>query len=273
MTHDELDSRERGLLDAYRDHHAMPAEARERVLAGLIGPLGPSGGGGSAIDSAAEPWVTASEGVVAANGWSRPSWVAGAGLLVAAGITLIVLGVGGAWKRDRGEPLVVESGHAAPVASTTIDAAPELPAKPSEPANVQPIVEPEPTPLAESTSLAEASPRSLRPRARAREAAPTKLASPSLGRERELIEQAHAALAEGDTAAAIAVLDEHARDFAEGVFAEERDGIAAIARCKAGQLELGQARAHEFLAAHPRAVLAGRVRRTCNLEGSASEVP
>jgi outer membrane protein assembly factor BamD (BamD/ComL family) len=104
--------------------------------------------------------------------------------------------------------------------------------------------------------------------------------TPSLGRERELIEQVHAALAEGDTASARAHLDAHARDYAEGVFVQEREALVAIVDCKAGELARGRTLADEFLRAHPHAVLAARVRRACQLdsptqigEGSEPEAP
>lgn len=266
MTDTELGSRERDLLDAYRDHHAMPAASRARVGASLAGgPGGPGGGEGSAIESASEPWVRGS-GAVAASGWSRPALVAAAGLLVAAGITLIVLGVASS-ARDPVARVEVSTGD--PVAR--VGAATAEPTRVPEPM-------PEPLAAAPPTLAFEPIPESLaaapRPRARARQ---PKLAPPvtvpSLGRERELIEQAHAALAKGDTEAALAALDEHARSFASGVFAEEREGLDAITRCKAGQLELGKARAQDFLDRHPRAVLAARVRRTCAIEGSPSEGP
>lgn len=264
MTDHELGSRERDLLDAYRDHHAMPATSRARVWTSLAGPGG--GGGGSAIESASEPWLAAGGGGVAAGGWSRPSLVAAAGLLVAAGITLIVLGSLGPSVEERGESVALvepRSGESAP-------------ANEPEPPLVEParVAAPRPVEAAVSTPepTLEPSPESPRPRARNRKPAPTPIAAaPIPGRERELIEQAHAALAKGDTEAALALLDEHARDFAQGVFAEERQALDAIARCKSGDLEQGRTRAQTFLDEHPRAVLAARVRRTCDLEGAPSE--
>lgn len=262
MTDNELGSRERDLLDAYREHHAMPAASRARVLASLSGGVGPGGGGGSAIE------VAAGNGAVAASGWSRPSLVAAAGLLVAAGITLIVLGIGGPSPGDGAEsianadePRAGESVHAS---------APDLVVlEPAEPARV---AAPLPIEIQAPEPALDPIPESPRPRARARKSVPAPIvAASNPGRERELIEAAHAALGRGDTKAALASLDEHARDFAKGVFAEERDALDAIARCKSGDLERGRARAQTFLDEHPRAVLAARVRRTCDLEGVPGE--
>lgn len=270
---DELRERERELLAAYRDHHAMPAERRDRVWASLVAGV-PPGGGGSALESASEPWVAAPS--LAAKTSARPALIAG--LLVAAGITLVVLGLAG----SQGDPapelaLAPESASAtnrselqpepfvevaAPKLAAPNLAAPKLAAPPEPTPKL--AAPPEPTPKL-------AAPPEPTPKPRARK--PIVTPSPSLGRERELIEQAHAALAKGDTATALARLDEHARDYAEGVFAEEREALDAIVRCKAGELEAGRASAARFLARHPQAVLGARVRRACNLEGSASEVP
>jgi hypothetical protein len=271
MTDTELGSRERDLLDAYRDHHAMPADKRARVWASLaVGPGG-GGGGGSTIESASEPWVTGN-GVVAASGWSRSSRIAVAGLVVAAGITLIVLGVASSREPSGLASVVRVEASAGESVEPSLEPI-RVSARRSAP---MPAPMPEPLPLAAPAQTLETDPHAApRPRVRARSkpALESPVPAPSLGRERELIEQAHAALAEGDTEAALAALDEHARSFATGVFAEEREGLDAIARCKAGQLELGRARAQAFLDGHPRAVLAARIRRTCDIEGSTSEGP
>jgi hypothetical protein len=267
MTDIELDSRERDLLDAYRDHHAMPAASRDRVWASLAGGVGPGGGGGSAIESASEPWLATGTGAAVASGWSRPSLVAAAGLLVAAGITLVVLGIGGSSKDDRAQPIAaIESGGGA--SAPAIDPEPEV-----EPAAAVRVAAPTSGEIPKETPAIEPV-SSAKPKHRARTKTPAPepiVDAPSPGRERELIEQAHAALAKGDTQAALKALDEHARDFAQGVFAEEREALDAIARCKSGDLERGRDLARTFLDAHPRAVLATRVRRSCDLEGSPSE--
>ncbi len=266
----EFGARERALLDAFRDHHAMPAEARARVWAGLAGPMGGPGGGseggGSAIESASEAWLAPTR-VAAARGWSRPALVAGAGLVLAAGLTLLVLGsktgeaIDGV-SADASAPAAIE-----PVAidPTSKVAEPSSLAPSSPPRIAAPVLEPiEP-------AVNAAKPITTTPRPRARVLDSTQASS--LGRERALIERAHAALAKAESEAALAALDEHAREFPQGVFAEEREALDAIARCKGGQLELGRAHARAFLDQHPRAVLAGRVRRACLIEGSASELP
>lgn len=272
-----LDEHEHALLSAYREQHAMPSERRERVWASLVAGV-PPGGGESALASSTEPWL-ASSGVAAAKS-TRPALLTG--LLVAASLTLALIGWSSLREHEAGEPTQASADagvHASepaplPVAAPPRAATPMPTAPRVEPAAVrEPIVtapsEPEPTPRP-------------RPRARPRTTSPEPTAS--LGRERALIEQVHAALAEGDTASARARLDEHARDYAEGVFVQEREALAAIVECKSGALERGRELADEFLRAHPHAVLAARVRRTCKLdlgspsdaridEGSSDEAP
>jgi hypothetical protein len=255
MMDNELGPRERDLLAAYRNQRVMPATSRARVWASLAGGTGPGGGG-----------------AIAASGGSQASRVAALGLVVAAGITLFVLGVGGPSLEDRGESIaVVEAIAGVSVRERARDPDPDPILVPAEPVHVAapaPIEIHEPTP-----ALLDPITEAPRPRARARKpvsAAPIALA-PGPSRERELIEAAHAALAKGDSEATFAALDEHARDFAEGVFAEEREALDAIAHCKSGDLERGRTRAQAFLDEHPRAVLAARVRRTCDLEGAPSE--
>jgi hypothetical protein len=263
-----LDEHEHALLSAYREQHAMPSERRERVWASLAAGV-PPGGGESALASSTEPWL-ASSGAAAAKS-TRPALLTGLlGLLGAASLTLALIGWSSVREREAGEPAQASAdvgAHASepaplpvaapPRATTSMPAAPRVePAALREPIAATPPSEPEPP----------------RPRPRARPRDTSGEPAPSLGRERALIEQVHAALAEGDTATARARLDEHARDYAEGVFVQEREALAAIVDCKSGALEPGRELAEEFLRAHPHAVLAARVRRACKLDlGSLSD--
>lgn len=257
-----LDEHEHALLSAYREQHAMPSERRERVWASLVAGV-PPGGGESALASSTEPWL-ASSGATAAKS-TRPALLTG--LLVAASLTLALIGWSSVREREAGEPAQASADagvHASEPAPLPV-AAPPRAATPMPAAPRVELAAPR-EPIA-TTTPSEPAPR---PRARPRNASaePT----PSLGRERELIEQVHTALAEGDTATARAHLDEHARDYAEGVFVQEREALAAIVDCKSGALERGRELAEEFLRAHPHAVLAARVRRACKLDlGSPSD--
>ena len=70
------------------------------------------------------------------------------------------------------------------------------------------------------------------------------------------------ALAQGNTAGALAVADEHARRFEHGLLAPERDAVETIARCRRGEGE-GPGRAAAFHRAHPGSPLADRVDDAC----------
>lgn len=70
------------------------------------------------------------------------------------------------------------------------------------------------------------------------------------------------ALRTGDAARALALADDHAKKFPNGVLVEEREGGRAIARCMNGS----RASADAFLAAHPRSPMRGRILAACNKE-------
>ncbi len=252
----ELGARERDLLAAYRDHHAMPGESRQRVWASLTGgSIGSGSIGSTRVTTGSRAWL-----------------VAGAGLVIA-GLTLLVLG--GPWRTDpeRSDPERSEPDRREPTTENlAVSLGPSTPASSPELAAIRL----EPTPVAAPPLVILPEPRPNRALARDRNS-PAETSDPNptlhgLARERELIEQAHAALAKGELSAALTALDEHAREFDKGVFAEEREGLDAIARCKGEDFEVGRTRALAFLARHPQAVLAARVRRTCKLsEGSVNE--
>jgi outer membrane protein assembly factor BamD (BamD/ComL family) len=59
---------------------------------------------------------------------------------------------------------------------------------------------------------------------------------------------------------ALDVLGEHARDYARGVFSEEREVLALEAESKLGHKALARARAERFIEQFPRSAHARRVR-------------
>jgi hypothetical protein len=81
-----------------------------------------------------------------------------------------------------------------------------------------------------------------------------------------LLEGADAELRRGDTSAALARLAEHAAKYPSGVLADEREGVRAIALCRAGRLSEGKAAADRFLSPTRRSSLAARVRTACGIE-------
>jgi hypothetical protein len=92
---------------------------------------------------------------------------------------------------------------------------------------------------------------------------PPSVAPPSIGEETALLMGAQTAIREGDSARALALLDEHARRFPTGMLAEERDASRVLALCAAGRTSEARELAGKFLAAHPRSPAASRVRNSC----------
>jgi hypothetical protein len=78
--------------------------------------------------------------------------------------------------------------------------------------------------------------------------------------EIELIGRARAALPR-DPAAALALLDEHRREFPRGALVEERDAIRVLALAALGRIEQARHEAQMFLRAYPFSPHAERVRR------------
>jgi hypothetical protein len=87
--------------------------------------------------------------------------------------------------------------------------------------------------------------------------------APTVEAEMGLVRSGVDALHEGDPSRALALFDEHARLYANGVLAEERAGERVIALCDLGRAADARAAATEFLGAHAHAPLAARVRASC----------
>jgi hypothetical protein len=84
--------------------------------------------------------------------------------------------------------------------------------------------------------------------------------SDALRNEVELIGRARAALPR-DPAAALALLEEHRREFPRGALVEERDAIRVLALAALGRIEQARHEAQMFLRAYPFSPHAERVRR------------
>jgi hypothetical protein len=75
--------------------------------------------------------------------------------------------------------------------------------------------------------------------------------------------RAQAALADGDSEAALRALDEHGRRFPGGFFEEERSLSRAVALCQAGRIAEARAARDRFLKERPGSHLGERMRRIC----------
>lgn len=80
--------------------------------------------------------------------------------------------------------------------------------------------------------------------------------------ETELVARARAAATTGHDAQAIALLRQHAREFADGAMVEDRRAWLAIVLCRS-KGEGAPSAAASFLAAHPRSPYVARVRKAC----------
>jgi hypothetical protein len=81
--------------------------------------------------------------------------------------------------------------------------------------------------------------------------------------ETGLMREAMAALKGGDASRALALFDRHAREFPNGILAEERGAERVLALCELGRSEDAARGAASFLREHPASRLAGRVRSSC----------
>lgn len=84
-----------------------------------------------------------------------------------------------------------------------------------------------------------------------------------LAAETQLIRQAHQAIVSGNVKQALALLDEHARQFPAGILTEERVATQIIAHCRLGQFADAQARLTRFASTWPQSPHLARVRSAC----------
>jgi hypothetical protein len=81
--------------------------------------------------------------------------------------------------------------------------------------------------------------------------------------ELELIQRIKDALDAGRASEALARVEQHAREFARGSLAEEREALRVVALCGADELARAQRAQQAFLRAYPRSAYAERVRTAC----------
>ena len=175
--------------------------------------------------------------------------------------------------------------HAAPVAtapspSPAVDTSSPTSAPPSTEQSREESIE-RPTPRAESQGRAPrpttfALPPATEPGSAATPAentpppapfaalAPAAPGGPStVGAETDLLRQAGDAAKAGRPAIALALLQEHATRFPNGILSEEREAERIVVLCALGRTEDARVAASQFLREHPRSPLARRVRESC----------
>lgn len=139
------------------------------------------------------------------------------------------------------------------------------------PVRVPPLgVSTEPTAVIETPAAP--APRSVRSR-KPEAAAPSPAAEPgaptdsgkdtSLAAEMRLMAKATRALRDGSPGAALALLDEHKRTFADGQLAPERDHQRAVALCELGRRDQARAAVDAFVRRHPSSPLRSKAEAVC----------
>jgi hypothetical protein len=240
----EADARELvGLLRRDRAA-AAPAEARGRVAARMasLAAMGGAGGGG------ARETPSNTSGLPA----RATGWLGGKALAVV--IFAAGAGAGAAMHALLATPAVVYRDRVFPAAPAP-SAAGNPP--PDREVTLEPrreeAVAPEPThPLpavraSSSLSVPAVSPSGMPG------------AGPQLHAERVLLDEARLALARGDAAATLDILDRHARTFAHPKLSEEREALRVEALVKAGRYDEARAAAGTFRASFPDSMLEAAV--------------
>lgn len=113
------------------------------------------------------------------------------------------------------------------------------------------VVAPSSLPLAPSPL---ARPASVAPRPTAKATAQDRLAA-----ERALLDVARRGLATGEPVKALAAVERHEKEYAQGVLTEEREAIAVKALVAAGRGEDARARGATFRARYPRSIMLNAV--------------
>jgi hypothetical protein len=235
----ELSPESRALLKGVRDDFEPDDEQRSRVGRALGARLGIAGGAIATTTAAGA--AKAGAGLAAPTLLTAAKWV---GAILLAGS----IGAVGAtrFREERGAP------RPAPAASVPV--APPVPLAREAPAAVQdaPREEGPPSASVAPPQTAPAPGPVRRSPPTTRESTPTA----AVAEEARLVRQARDSLRSGDAAAALRLLDEHARRFPDGVLAEERSAERVSALCKLGRDDEAREEGARFLRANPGSALA-----------------
>jgi len=153
----------------------------------------------------------------------------------------------------------------APVASEVVASPPSAATAEADEADDAALVESAPMPVvsihALPTAPAAASPPAIAPKAPAAPKAARE--ADTLAREAKLIAAAESAFRRGDDARALVLLDEHAREFPNGLLEDERIAERIVVLCHAGQTERAAREGRAFLQNRGSDPLARRVQMSC----------
>ena len=268
----ELSDETRDLIA--RGREGVPVSARQRgaIRAGVLANL-------TAAAVIATTTTSTKTAAAAGAGWSSVA-------LKVVGIAAVTAAVGGsALAIIKQEPRVTGPRPTAAAAATTVpsvSARPPAPAASSSaaeaptvetaalPASAATVVLPiergvsRPTGAVNQAGTAPAATDQGSVRSREADTEPSRQApARSLEGDVLLLQDAHRALAAGDAARAVRLLDEHARRFPSSALEPERAAENVFALCQLRRVDAARAAAAAFLAAHPDGPLAVRVRGSC----------
>jgi hypothetical protein len=235
----ELSPESKALIDLARGDDEPSVVDRVRVRRAL----GASLATGVALSSATS--LAAGAGLKAAGASAGLAGTMKIAMWVGVGMAVGALTTTTAIVAVRGPSTDASSARPAPRETNTVVVA-DLPAKES------PVVEPTDTttiPL-EVTSKPTAS-------------RPPQPSASSLAAEMRLLETARAALSGGDARRALALIQEHEREFPSGSLSEERRASKVFALCELGRRAEAARAAAEFLRVAPASPLRGRVLDSC----------
>jgi hypothetical protein len=244
-----LDPEVDALLAPERDPPDVPSAVQERVLARVIATRGAGGPGDGSGGSGGDPGA----GTGAANAAAR---AARAAAVRGSILGFLLGGLAGAG---------VHAALSRPTAPTvvtlvTVSAPSPRPLPDDRGMNEPspPVTPPAPSPAATASGSIDAhapAATSAAPRAASAADAGGPIADTELAKERALIQMARTALLQGQSAAALTALDQHAREFPRGRLGEEREALAIQALAAAGRRDEARARADRFRHAHPQSIL------------------
>lgn len=251
------------LADAYEPNEADAERVFARIQASLLASGAAVPPASSALPAAA-PAPAPAAPVAAAAAGAR----AGKGLALL-GLSVLVLAIGGAavlkqTQSDGVRPVATVAEHAVapPALTSEINPAPREVTTGTTPAI--PSISVDSLPSANAVTRGAAATPSAPASANAgpKEAAPPPAAD-TLEKEARLLAEARRAVQRGEGTQALALLDEHARDYPKGWLANDRAAEHIVVLCSLGRRDEAVREAQVFLEGRPKGPLTRRVTLSC----------
>jgi hypothetical protein len=249
-------------LAPYRAAQALPAETRQRALAGLHARIAAGAAPPEGVE--VRPPEPLSQGIVA-KVLAAP--------LAKIGVGILALAIPAAVLLSRGERSEVVSPGPVPAAT-------QKETEPSRPdterretivhAESAAVTSPSSVPEGSSTAVANTPSPKRATKASAPSAPPAEVIvlaeeaeADTVDEEVALLSRAHAALRAGRPSETLSALSLHARRFPNSKMALDREATRILAICASGQKERARMEADRFLNAHPGSAFTSRLRNVC----------